>query len=105
MHKVSKRQIRKLIGKSIYAVRQDGSVIRGKLIRVQGNTMYMAPIKKTRGKTVQTKFIFALALFSIVAIGALAFSGCGCGGFGGCGCGGGGCCGGPGFIGGFGGFY
>ncbi|MGI2294761.1 hypothetical protein [Paenibacillus sp. GXUN7292] len=103
MRKVSKKQVRKLIGKSIYAVRQDGSVVRGKLIRIQGNTMYVAPIKKSRGKTVQTKFIFALALFSIVAIGALAFSGCGCGGFG-CGGFGGGCFGGPGFKGGFGGF-
>ena len=102
MRKVTKKQVRNLVGKSIYAVRQDGSVVRGKLVRVQGNTMYLAPIKKTRGKTVQTKFIFALALVSIVAIGALAFCGCGGGfGFGGCG---GGCFGGPGFKGGFGGF-
>jgi len=97
MRKFTKKQVRNLVGKSIYAVRQDGSVVRGKLVRLQGNTMYLAPIRKSRGKKVQTKFIFALALFSIVAIGALAaFSGCGCGGFGfgGCGCGG---IGGPGF--------
>ena len=85
MRKVTRKQVRKLIGKSIYAVRQDGSVVRGKLVQVQGDTMYLALIQKKRGKPVQTKFIFALALFSIVAIGALAF--CGCGGFGCGGCG------------------
>lgn len=87
MRNVSKQEVRKLVGKSIYAVRQDGSVVTGKLVQVNKNKLVIAPLKKDKGKLVQTKAILPLVLFDLLAIGTLPFWG---GGYGG------GCCyGGP----------
>lgn len=87
MRNVSKQEVRKLVGKSIYAVRQDGSVVTGKLVQVNKNKLIIAPLKKDKGKLVQTKAILPLVLFDLLAIGTLPFWG---GGYGG------GCCyGGP----------
>lgn len=109
--KVSRKQVKRLIGKSIYAVKSDGSVVKGKLVRLSGNRLYLSSGKSSKGKTVHTKaFLFPLLLFDLLAIGTLGFWG---GGFGfgggwggGCGCGvqscGGGC--GYGGYGGYGGF-
>lgn len=81
MRNVSKQEVRKLIGKSIYAVKQDGSVVTGKLVRIHQNKLVMAPLKRDKGKQVQTKaFILPLVLFDLLAIGTIG------GGFGG------GCC-------------
>lgn len=87
MRNVSKQEVRKLVGKSIYAVRQDGSVVTGKLVQVNKNKLVIAPLKKDKGKLVQTKAILPLVLFDLLAIGTLPYWG---GGYGG------GCCyGGP----------
>lgn len=80
MRSVSKQQVRKLIGKPIYALRPDGSVVTGKLVRVHQNKLIVAPLKQDKGKQVQTKAILALVLFDLLAIGTLPFIG---GGFGG----------------------
>lgn len=122
MRKVSRTQARKLVGKSIYAVRKDGSVVTGKLLRINGNKLIVASGKGAKGKTVKTKaFIWPLLLFDLLAIGTLGFWGGGFGGyggfgggfggyggfgggFGGCGCGNPNC-GGCGYGGGFGGGY
>lgn len=106
MRNVSKKDVRKLVGKSIYAVRSDGSVVSGKLVRISRNKLILAPLKKDKGKVVKTKAILPLVLFDLLAIGTLWGGGFGCcGGFGGgfCGCG----CGAPVgkcFKGGFGGY-
>jgi Predicted membrane protein len=106
--KVSKAQVKKLIGKPIYAVRKDGSVVTGKLVELRQNKLVLAPLKKDKGKVVKTKAILPLVLFDLLAIGTLGFwggggGGCGCGNFGcGGGCGGGGY-GGGGYGGGYGG--
>lgn len=84
MRNVSKQEVRKLIGKSIYAVKQDGSVVTGKLVRVHQNKLVMSPLKRDKGKQVKTKaFILPLVLFDLLAIGTIG---------GGWGFGGGGCC-------------
>lgn len=94
MHNVSRKQVRKLIGKSIYAVRRDGSVVTGKLLRLRGNQLIVSSRKRPKGKKVQTKgfgfFLWPLLLFDLLAIGTLGFWGDGYGGYGGyggCGCG------------------
>lgn len=92
MNSVSKQQVRKLVGKSIYAVRPDGSVVTGKLVRVHQNKLIVAPLKQDKGKVVQTKAILPLVLFDLLAIGTLPFLGGGFGGGFGGGYGGGGCC-------------
>jgi hypothetical protein len=90
MRNVSKQEVRKLVGKSIYAVRPDGSVVTGKLVRVSQNKLVVAPLKREKGKVVQTKAIIPLVLFDLLAIGTLPFLGGFGGGFGGGG--GGNCC-------------
>ncbi|MWC29048.1 hypothetical protein [Paenibacillus sp. MMS18-CY102] len=99
MQHVSEQDVRKLIGKSIYATRRDGSVVLGKLTRFHDNKLYMEPFGKSGD--VHTRAILPLVLFDLLAIGL--FAG---GGFGG-GFGGGKCCppygGGPGYGGGYGG--
>lgn len=88
--KVSREQARKLLGKSVYAVKRDGSVVKGRLVRISGNRLYLSPGKSSKGKKVNIKaFLLPLVLFDLLAIGTLGFWG---GGFGG-GFGGGGCCG------------
>ncbi|OME84107.1 hypothetical protein BK120_13475 [Paenibacillus sp. FSL A5-0031] len=92
MRNVSKQQVRKLVGKSIYAVRPDGSVVTGKLVRVHQNKLIVAPLEKDKGKLVQTKAILPLVLFDLLAIGTLPLWGGGFGGGFGGGYGGGNCC-------------
>lgn len=84
MRNVSKQEAKKLIGQSIYAVRPDGTVVTGKLVGISQNKLIMEPLKKDKGKHVQTKAIIPLVLFDLLAIGTI-----GAFGFGG---GGGNCC-------------
>ncbi|MBD2867692.1 hypothetical protein [Paenibacillus arenilitoris] len=97
MRNVSKQEVRKLIGKSIYAVREDGSIVTGKLVRVHDDKLIVAPLVEDNGKLVQTRAILPLVLFDLLAIGTLPLWGGGYGGgfgggygpgpgYGGCGC-------------------
>jgi len=105
---IRKEDVRKLVGKQIFAIKKDGTSVSGKLVRISGNTLIVAPQK---GKKVQVKAIIPLVLFDLLAIGTAPFAyggGFGYGGFGpGFGFGGFG----PGFggfgpgFGGFGGFW
>ncbi|MCR2802384.1 hypothetical protein [Paenibacillus soyae] len=105
MRNVSRSQARKLVGKSIYAMRRDGSVVTGKLVKVRGDRLYLASNKRSKGKKAKTSFwILPLVLFDLLAIGTLPFWGGGWGGgYGGCGCGVP-TCGGCGYGGGYGGY-
>ncbi|MBW7456187.1 hypothetical protein K0U00_19330, partial [Paenibacillus sepulcri] len=75
MQRVSNEQARKLVGKTIYAVRKDGSVRTGKLVRVHQNKLYLRPAGKDKAKSVKTKAILPLVLFDLLAIGTLPFAG------------------------------
>jgi uncharacterized membrane protein YgcG len=66
MARITRSQAQKMVGKSIYAVRKDGSVVSGKLVRVQGNQLVL---EQPKGKKVQTKAILPLVLFDLLAIG------------------------------------
>lgn len=61
---------KKLVGRYIYVIKQDGSPIEGKLLRVRGNKL----ILKQPGKAVSTKAILPLALFDVLAIGTLPYA-------------------------------
>lgn len=74
MQRVSKEQVRKLIGKTIYAVRKDGSVASGKLIKIQQNKLFLRPTGGIKGKVVKTKAILPLVLFDLLAIGTLPYA-------------------------------
>lgn len=71
MHGVTKAQASKLVGKRIYALHKNGSVVSGKLIRISGNRLIMA---QPKGKKVRTKAIIPLVLFDLLAIGTAPFA-------------------------------
>ncbi|MDF2959845.1 MAG: hypothetical protein K0S39_1580 [Paenibacillus sp.] len=67
MHKsVRKQDVRKLLGKTVYAIKKDGSKVSGKLVRICGNQLIIAPKK---GKQVRTSALIPLVLFDLLAIG------------------------------------
>ncbi|GIP39346.1 hypothetical protein J31TS4_26260 [Paenibacillus sp. J31TS4] len=92
---ISKKQVQPYIGKTVYALKKDGTVVSGKLVRIKGNVLHLAAGK---GKAA-TKAIAPLVLFDLLAIGTApyAFGPYGYGGFGYPGFGFGGF-GGPGFF-------
>lgn len=63
---VKKAQIKNLIGKPVYAVRKDKSVVTGKLVSVKGNQLIL---EQEKGKRVKTKALVPLVLFDLLAIG------------------------------------
>jgi len=67
---VSKEQARKLVGRNIYALRKDGSVVSGKLVGIRGNRLVL---EQPRGKKAQVKAILPLVLFDLLAIGTSPF--------------------------------
>lgn len=69
--KISKKEVRTMIGKQVYAIKKDGTLHSGKLVRIQGNTLMLAPKK---GKSVQTKAIIPLVLFDLLAIGTAPYA-------------------------------
>lgn len=80
MSRVTRAQAQKLVGKNVYAVRKDGSVVSGKLVRISGNKLML---EQPKGKNVRTKAILPLVLFDLLAIGTVPFGfGGGFGGFG-----------------------
>ncbi|WP_019536784.1 hypothetical protein [Paenibacillus ginsengihumi] len=77
--KIRKQDVQKLVGKEIYAMRKDGSVVHGKLVRISGNTLIVSP----KGKKVRTSAVLPLVLFDLLAIGTSPFAFGGPFGFGG----------------------
>jgi len=73
---VTREQAKKLIGQQIYAVKKDGSLASGKLLRIQGSRLIL---EQQKGKNVKTKAFVPLVLFDLLAIGTSPFVG---GGFG-----------------------
>ncbi|MDB4867648.1 MAG: hypothetical protein JWR03_1981 [Cohnella sp.] len=78
MSHVTRSQAQELIGQQIYAVRKDGTVVKGKLVQVDGDQLSLQPMD---GNKAQTKAFIPLVLFDLLAIGTSPF-GFGFGGFG-----------------------
>lgn len=75
MSHVSRSQAKELIGKHIYALRRDGRIVQGKLVRVRENELIIEP---SDGKA-RTSAILPLVLFDLLAIGTVPFGGFGYG--------------------------
>ncbi|PUA39851.1 50S ribosomal protein L33 [Paenibacillus elgii] len=71
MPNVSKQDVAKLVGKKIYAVKKDGTVVEGKLVRINGNQLM---VSTRNGKQVKTSAILPLVLFDLLAIGTSPFA-------------------------------
>ncbi|MNC28492.1 hypothetical protein D3C75_766970 [compost metagenome] len=68
---VTKKQVMKLVGKNILAVKKDGTKVSGKLLRVSGNRLVLQRIS---GKKVQTKALIPLVLFDLLAVGTAPYA-------------------------------
>ncbi|HUC93438.1 MAG TPA: hypothetical protein VMS09_15690 [Paenibacillus sp.] len=77
MQDVTMEQARKLVGKKVYALRKDGAVISGKLIRARSGKLFLQA--EGKGKAA-TKAILPLVLFDLLAIGTAPY-GYGYGGY------------------------
>lgn len=83
MARVTKSQAQKLVGRHIYAVRKDRSIVYGKLVAIKGDSLILERKKGKKDKQVQTKAIIPLVLFDLLAIGTAPFAYGGWGGWGG----------------------
>lgn len=77
---ITKKQVMKLVGKSIVAVKKDGTKVTGKLLRISGNKLIL---QRNSGKKVQTKALIPLVLFDLLAVGTAPYAGGYGGGYGG----------------------
>jgi hypothetical protein len=77
MSHVSRSQAKELVGQQVYALRSDGTVVKGRLVKVRGNELFLEP---SDGKA-RTKAFIPLVLFDLLAIGTSPFA-FGFGGFG-----------------------
>jgi len=68
MAKVTRSQAQRLVGKQVYAVRKDGTIATGKLVRIAGDTLVL---EQPRGKKARTSAILPLVLFDLLAIGTV----------------------------------
>jgi hypothetical protein len=75
---ILKKDVRKMLGKTVYAVKKDGITVNGKLVRINGNQLILAPKK---GKLVKTSALIPLVLFDLLAIGTTPYAGYGYGGY------------------------
>jgi hypothetical protein len=66
---VSKQYVKKLLGKQIYALKKDGSVLEGKLLQISGSKLILA----NKDKKVKTSAFVPLVLFDLLAIGTRPF--------------------------------
>ncbi|WP_339321959.1 hypothetical protein [Paenibacillus sp. FSL W8-0194] len=76
---VTRKQAQKLIGQHIVAVKKDGNLVTGKLLRISGNRLILG---RSKGEKVQTKAIIPLVLFDLLAIGTAPYAGYYGGGYG-----------------------
>ncbi|TMV47483.1 50S ribosomal protein L33 [Paenibacillus mesophilus] len=63
---VKRQEVQKLIGKNIYAVRKNGTIVTGTLRGMKGNRLVL---EQPKGKSVKTKAFIPLVLFDLLAIG------------------------------------
>lgn len=67
---ISRREVEKLVGKYVYAVKKDGSKVSGKLKAIRGNRLIF---EYENGKA-RTKAVIPLVLFDLLAIGTAPYA-------------------------------
>lgn len=71
MPRVTRSEARRLVGRRIYAVRKDGSVVVGKLLAVKGDVLH---VQDASGNKLRTQAFIPLVLFDLLAIGTAPFA-------------------------------
>jgi len=87
---LAKKDFEQYVGKHIYIEKANGKKVKGKLVAVDGDRIFLAPLSVDNNKKVETNFLFCFFIFGIIAVGLLAFLVCSCCGArrsSGCGCG------------------
>jgi len=90
VNNLAKKDFEQYVGKHIYIEKANGKKVKGKLVAVEGNRIFLAPLSVDNNKKVETKFIFCFLIFGLIAVGLLAVLVCSCCGArrgSGCGCG------------------
>jgi hypothetical protein len=67
---VRKEDVKKLVGQDVLALKRDGSLVSGKLVRLSGNQL----IIRSKGKDAKTSAVLPLALFDLLAIGTAPYA-------------------------------
>lgn len=83
MKTILKQDLKKYVGKYIYAVQPDGTKVKGKLVALDDERVFIKPLSKNKSKKVETKwliglFIAGVVLFGLLAIGIAGSCGRGC---------------------------
>lgn len=92
MRALNKSSLKKYVGRYIQIKQADGSVVKGKLVAVDHERVYIKPVRNKKGKPVTSNWIIGLFLLGIVFVGLIGVWAWSWGGGGGC-CRP--CCGGP----------
>lgn len=71
MSRVTRSEARRLIGKRIYALRKDGTVVSGKLAAVKGDKLY---VRAASDQKAHVSALVPLVLFDLLAIGTSPFT-------------------------------
>lgn len=73
MKEINKASLKKYVGRYIQIKQANGSVVRGKLVSVDKDRVYIKPIRNRNGKQVTSNWIIGLFLLGIVFVGLIGF--------------------------------
>jgi hypothetical protein len=76
---ITPKQAKRLLGRPVYAVRKDGTVATGRLVKVKAGRIFLSPLNK---KEVSVKGLLPLTLLTLGGLGGFGYPGAGFGGFG-----------------------
>jgi len=77
---ISKSSLKQYVGRYIQVKQADGTVVKGKLVAVDNQRVYIKPVRNKKGKPVTSNWICGLFLIGIVFVGLIALWGWGGGG-------------------------
>lgn len=80
MKEISKSSLKQYVGRYIQVKQADGKIVKGKLVAVDRQRVYIKPVRSKKGKPVTSNWIIGLFLAGIIFVGLFAFWGWGGGG-------------------------
>lgn len=71
MSPLKMEDVKKYVGQEIYALKKDGTIVAGKLLRIRGKHLILSANKSRK---VKTKAVIPLVLFDLLAIGTAPYA-------------------------------